>query len=104
MPGADASRPAAGAKTRDGRISLRFVALSARLLNAQNHQFVFSRTSRSTTVAIMAKADRGAAGGTAACRPVANSLFHERLTQAKARRRSAESPEQRTSSRLRATS
>jgi len=71
----DASHPAAGVKSRDIQIFLRFYAASLVRLNAQNHQPIFLRTLRSTTVSTFAKADRGAAGGIAAFRPVSNGFL-----------------------------
>jgi len=40
---ADASRPAAGAKSRNIQIFLRFYALPAGRFNDQNHQLIFSQ-------------------------------------------------------------
>jgi hypothetical protein len=41
--GADASRPAAGAKIRHIQIFMRFYALSAGRFNVQDHELIFSR-------------------------------------------------------------
>ena len=83
MPGADASRPAAGSKSRNIQIFLRFYALPAGGRNTQNHQFIISRALRSRTTGSLVGVQPDAAAKTVACRPAPNGLIHERLTQFK---------------------